>query len=213
MLALSRHTGMLRVGDSTPDWAVIADGELVVAGSSTGPRIHSAVVARGLLTAEEVSAAGIDQSVGDLRALPTLVDLLGAVKLYPLVREQTVGTVFQLLLPSAAAFEFRPGDAHPLAEHFRFPVDVITEEASRRVGEWREVLTAIPSTDTVFRISRRLSPDLPSVTLTREEWAVVSILDGRRSVAQAIAASGRSAFEVCSILHRLLTTGLVERSG
>jgi hypothetical protein len=214
MLALSHHTGLLRVGSSAPHWAAIAGGDLVVAGSASGPTIIQALVANGVLTQDDantLTANAMQSRAHDLNVLPILVERLGAVKLYPTVRDQTVSAVFQMLLPSQDEFTFVPGERLPIADHFQFPTEIILTEATRRVEEWAEIARSISSTQSVFRIRRTLNPELPSVTLTPEEWAVLAVLDGRRSVAQTIAALGRSAYDVCSVIHRLLKTGLVER--
>jgi hypothetical protein len=211
MLATSRHTGLLRIGSTAPHWAAMAEGEIVIAGSASGTGIIQAVLSSGLLDAETISTAGLNTGAHDLHVLPRLVDLLGAVKLYPLVREQTVTAVFQMLLPSQEQFAFAPGQASPLAEHFRFPVDIVMMEAGRRVQEWSEIAASIASTASIFRPRRKLDPELTTVSLSAEEWSVLAVLDGRRSVAQAIAAAGRSSYEVCAVIHRLLLSGLVER--
>ncbi len=211
MLALSRHTGLLRIGDQSPHWAAISDGELVIAGTASGPGILQALVSHGVLDSQQVSELGPSNGAHDLNVLPSLVDSLGSVQLYPIVREQTVSAVFHMLLPSSEQFTFVPGTRPGLADHFQFPIEVIVAEAARRVNEWAEIAGSIASTKSVFRPRRRLNPELTSVTLTPDEWLVLSVLDGRRSVAQAIAACGRSSFEVCSVIHRMLKTGLIER--
>ncbi|HKY15568.1 MAG TPA: DUF4388 domain-containing protein [Microthrixaceae bacterium] len=211
MLATTKHTGLLRIESTSPHWAAMCDGELVVAGSAAGTGLVQAVVSAGLLDAGTIAAAGLNTGAHDLHLLPKLVDLLGAVKLYPLVREQTVTAVFQMLLPSHMQYAFAPGTPSPLAQHFRFPVDIVVLEATRRVEEWTEIAASIASTAIIFRPRRKLDPDLTTISLTAEEWSVLAVLDGRRSVAQAIAAAGRSSYEVCAVIHRLLKSGLVER--
>ena len=82
MLALSHHTGLLRVGTSAPHWAAIADGDLVVAGSAAGPTIVQALVANGVLTQDEantLTANAMQSRAHDLNVLPILVERLGAV--------------------------------------------------------------------------------------------------------------------------------------
>jgi hypothetical protein len=214
MLALAKHTGLLRVGTSDPHWAALADGDLVIAGSSTGPTLIQALVAARIITqnaANSLTTGPMQSRSHDLNVLPILLERVGAVKLYPTVREQTVSAVFQMLLPSREEFTFVPGERLPIADHFQFPIEIVLMEATQRVEQWSEIARTISSTQSVFRPARRLNPELPSVTLTQDEWSVLAVLDGRRTVAQTIAAVGRSAYDVCTVLHRLDKSGLVER--
>ncbi len=116
-----------------------------------------------------------------------------------------------MLLPSSAPYAFAELSAPPLPPALRFEVGSVLGEAAERVERWRRVAESIPSVETVFRARRRLAPEIGSVLLTPDEWTVLVVLDGRRSVAQAIAAVGRSAYDVCSVLHELLGRGLIER--
>jgi hypothetical protein len=214
MLALARHTGLLRVGSEKPHWAALADGDLVIAGSAAGPTLLQLLVTNGVITenaANSLTSGAMQSRAHDLNVLPFLLERVGAVKLYPSVREQTVSAVFQMLLPSQEEFTFVPGERLPIADHFQFPTEMILAEAGQRVAEWAEIAASITSTQSVFRPVRSLRPELPSVTLSSEEWTVLAVLDGRRTVAQTIAALGRSAHDVCAVLHRLLKSGLVER--
>ena len=74
-----------------------------------------------------------------------------------------------------------------------------------------EIAESVPSTQAVFRPRRRLADGVEAVTVDRGDWAVLAVLDGRRSVAQTIAATGRGSFEVCSALHRLHQAGVIEQ--
>lgn len=213
LLAGSRRSGLLRLGTSSPSWVALSDGSIVLAGSNNGPGLRQVLNARATLQPDVLGPVAERHGHHDLTLLSALVEVTDDGTLYPVVREQVVGTVFQALLPSGEQFAFLPGDRLPLAEHFSFQTETILDEAERRVAEWAEIAESIPSTQVVFRHRRRLNRELSSVTLTRDEWSVLAVLDGRRSVAQTIAAVGISAFEVCAVLHRLLRNGLIERTG
>jgi hypothetical protein len=212
LLSRADQSGLLKVGESSPHWAALAGGTIVVAGSASGPGIVQACVAMGVLTTEQGSRHGHRDGAHDLTVLPGLVAEVGADALRPVVRIQTVNAVFQMLLPTGEQYAFQPSPPHQLAEHFSFDVDEILPEASSRVEEWTDIAASIPSTQTIFRPRRQLNPDLTEIRLTAEQWSVVAALDGRRSVGQTIGAVGRSAFDVCSILHGLLNDGLIERT-
>jgi hypothetical protein len=124
--------------------------------------------------------------------------------------EQTVNTLYELLLPSRAPFWFETVVRHPLGRGHRFDVESVIDEASRRLRTWRLIADVIPSTSVVVRLADQLPLRTELVTLSREEWPVLASIDGRRDVASIINHTGLSAFGVCGVLHRFVMHGLAE---
>jgi hypothetical protein len=124
--------------------------------------------------------------------------------------EQTVNTVFELLLPSRVQFWFEPVVRHPLGRGHRFDVESLIADATRRLQTWRLIADVIPSTSVVVRLADQLPLRTELVTLSREEWPVVASIDGHRDVASIITHTGLSAFGVCGVLHRFVMQGLAE---
>jgi hypothetical protein len=210
-LAQARSSGLLRVGTTRPAWAALADGELVVAGLAGGPGIAEALRAHGLLGDHEPRDPSPRGGGHDLALLTQLAESGGAAGLASVVRDHTVDAVFQMLLPSTEDYSFQPGPSVPLARYVHFPMEEIIGAAQERVRLWAEIAESVPSTQAVFRPRRRLADGVEAVTVDRGDWAVLAVLDGRRSVAQTIAATGRGSFEVCSALHRLHQAGVIEQ--
>jgi hypothetical protein len=205
-LAAAKATGTLRIGRATPTWLLLIDGQLVLGGRRGGTTLRTAATA----ALEPTEVADLGDTSSEPALASALVDRFGD-RAVALIRDQLVATTFGVLLPSDEPFAFGPVATPPLPERLRFDVESVIADARLRVDRWRRVAESIPSVDTVFRPRRRLSPDLGSVSLTPDEWTGLVVLDGRRSVAQAIAAVGRSAYDVCSTLHDLLSRGLIER--
>ena len=210
-LADGRQSGLLKIGDTSPGWVALADGNLILAGSASGPTLADSIHVAAAVDEETVRAAVQRVGSHDLRLLEQLAPA-HADALHRVVFTHSVGAVFQMLLPSTEGYVFQPGSRHPLGDQFAYDVSAVLEEAARRVGQWAEIAASIPSAQAVFRPRRTLNPSIVAVELSRDEWTVLAVLDGRRSVAQAIAASGRSSFDVCSVIHRLLGSGLLERA-
>jgi hypothetical protein len=209
-LARARSSGLLKIGSTAPAWAALAEGELVVAGLTSGPSIGDALRSAGLLT-----EAGHDTAsrggAHDLALLTQVAQRDGAGAMVGIVRDHTVGAVFQMLLPATEQYAFHPGPTVELARHLTFPMEEIIGAAQDRVRMWSEIAESVPSTQAVFRPRRALEAHVGSITIDRDAWAILAVLDGRRSVAQTIAATGRAPFDVCSTLHRLLQDGAIER--
>jgi len=81
-------------------------------------------------------------------------------------------------------------------------------EAARRMDEWRVLQRKIPSMDAVpFFLPRE--PGHDQITLSPQEWAIVTKIDGQTSIAKLEAATGLPAFDVCKVLYGLVTSGLI----
>jgi len=206
-------TGMLRVGRTNPMWVAFSGGRMLAAGVIGGEDIRSLVVSSGAVPAEVAASATRNVASNDLAALAALVDAVGPDALRVTVHERIVETVFQLLLPSTEPFIFADAPADQLNSALSFDSAEIVAAAQARVQQWTTIAETINSVELVFRPRRHLSNELDHVTLTLKEWEVVAVLDGRRNVAQVIAAVGRSAYDVCAALHDLLGAALIERAG
>lgn len=76
-------------------------------------------------------------------------------------------------------------------------------EAARQIDEWKLLAKKIGSTRMVLVFAPHAES---SVSLSPQEWAVVSRVDERRNIDEIAAAMGQSAFETCKVIHGLLTS-------
>ncbi|MFC6238347.1 DUF4388 domain-containing protein [Longivirga aurantiaca] len=120
--------------------------------------------------------------------------------------DQTVDAVFDLLRWSAGDFAFDPGASDPddiglAVEHGR-----VLAEARARVEAWASLIVVIPSVDSVLTVPTVLGHD-PEVS--RDEWALLSLVDGHRRVGDLVELTGAGEFAVTTILARLAQRGLL----
>lgn len=211
LLAGTRQTGLLELTGGNPGVIALHDGSVTLALSAMGPTLQQVFIGSGLTTGEvwgEVVTAAdhgttltdslIESGVDEVRAQAVLYD-------------HTVGAVFELMLPSDDAFAFLAGEEHPIGRRFPFSVDELLADAGQRVDAWKIIAEAIPSTS----VQMRLSHSLPraKLTVSADEWHVLSRVDGTATIADIIRELGMSAFAVCAVLHRLLELGAVEQVG
>jgi len=108
-----------------------------------------------------------------------------------------------------ALVRFRPGPADPELSRFRFPLQHTLDDAQRRVEEWRIIADVLPSTDVVLQMATDLPDNVEEVAIARGDWQVLCRVDGQSTVTELIGRSGRSAFDVCSALYRLILSGVI----
>jgi len=83
-------------------------------------------------------------------------------------------------------------------------------EASRRMDELSVLKKVIPSDKLVFTMSGKVESK-EEIKLNANEWRVLSLIDGSRSVRQVITESGYDEFAVYKILYSVISSGLIEQ--
>jgi hypothetical protein len=189
---------------------VLVDGRIALATAEDGPTLAQMVIGSAAISSE-----GWDAAQAQVRSGRDLADALvdaGAEpdRLVGALREQTVGALFEFLVPGETAFAYLPGASHALGGRFAFEPAEVIDEARARVEAWKVIAEAIPSVSVVMRLTPQL--DAPSIAITAEDWRILALVDGRSSVADIISSLGMSAFAVCGVLHRLMMAGAVEAS-
>lgn len=83
-------------------------------------------------------------------------------------------------------------------------------EASRRIDELSVLRKVIPSDKLVFKMSGKVKSK-EEIKLNANEWRVLSLIDGSRSVRQIIQESSYDEFAVYKILYSVISSGLIEQ--
>jgi hypothetical protein len=116
--------------------------------------------------------------------------------------------IYALALWTSGTFQFSPGSEGDKQTITRSNTNLLIE-AARRSDEWKILSKKIPSTDSVPRLvaSDRLAGP---ITLTPQEWIVVTRCDGRASIDEIARSLRKSSFDVAKTLFGLVTAALVE---
>jgi hypothetical protein len=124
------------------------------------------------------------------------------------VTQRTQEICFELLGTDRGNFEFHPGKPNgPVGGTFITVSDAL-DEARRRQAEWQELQALIPSLDVQPRLVTELDPG--QVTLDREQWRVLTMVDGRRNLRSIGRAFNMSDFDVCRAMRDLLSAKVIE---
>ena len=117
-------------------------------------------------------------------------------------------TCFELMGTDRGNFEFHPGRASAPVGGTNISVEEALEQARRRLAEWQELQALIPSLEVQPRLVSELDPG--QVTLDREQWRVLTAVDGRRNLRSIGRALSLSDFEVCRAMRQLFNAKVIE---
>jgi hypothetical protein len=189
----------------------LVDGAVSGASSDTTRQtLVRRLVCAGLLTDESLSAGvarvRADPTVGLARALQEAGSLDDA-RLFGVAREHTVDALFDMLRWAGGDFTFEVNEADADDLGLRESAEELLGTASQRVDAWPAVAQRISSPDVVLCLTPAPADD---PALTRGEWALVALIDGRRSIRDLVARCGREESAVLAVLARLIMRGLLE---
>jgi hypothetical protein len=211
LLSFTKKSGGLHLRRATTRGSVyFRDGAVTGASSDDGRQalarrlVGSAGVGETELSAAVERAA--TEGIGVSRAL---LDA-GAVDpdfLRSLVAEQVVDAVFDLLRWSEGDFSFTVDEPGPDDVGISLGVEPVVNDARSRLESWDHACRIVPSPETVLALPVGLRED---PVLTRGEWALLALVDGRRTVAELVALAGRGDYAVVSQLAALIERGLLK---
>jgi hypothetical protein len=123
-----------------------------------------------------------------------------------LAKEQASDAVFELLRWPTGEFAFVMDEADPDDVGNSLPVEDVVAEANRRLAAWNELEDRVPSLEAVVAVVA--SPTVEPA-FSREEWALIALVDGRRTVSDLVTLAGTGEFVVVAALADLAQRGLV----
>ena len=127
---------------------------------------------------------------------------------------QTRELVYEVLRWSFGSFRFiRTKELPPAAVDAALGLDVegILMEGFRRVDEWHLIEREVDDFDTVFLRNEDAVAQMGRGRLTREELAVLELVNGKNTVKEIVRASRMGSFDVSKMLYRLLSIKLIRR--
>ena len=127
------------------------------------------------------------------------------------VEEQIQDAVFEMLRWTDGGFDFQPGVVFPEEDiGLSISTEELIMEGSRRLDEWNRIEKKIPNLNVIFNMTSMQGRDAAQISLTPEEWMVLTYIDGEKSVRQIVELTGMSTLHTCKILYGLIGSGLLE---
>ena len=214
LTALAKKTGRLDVERRTGSGRVyFREGEVYHAESTKSKELLGSKLTRsGRVTDKQLRRAVIDQEQTGRRLGELLIEQ-GAVEEEEIewaVRSQIEDGVFDLLRWDLGAFVWEPDVEIDAEVPLTVSVENLIIEASRRLDEISQIRKKIPSADVVLAMAPRTPDGAHQINITSEEWQVLVLVDGRRSVEDIATSTGAEAYQTTRLLFGLMNAGLIE---
>lgn len=217
LLAHNKQTGGLKVERESGDGMIyFRDGEVYFAFSSlTREFLGQRLVNAKLITQGQLLRILDEQKKSGTKRLGDLLvekGILSKDLLDTFIKEQIQDAIFNLLQWDMGKFTFDEGVVSPQEIGLSVSVENLIMESSRRLEEWEVIQRKIPNLDVIVRMAPTPPEDAMEINIKPEEWTLLVLADGIRTVRDIGAATERSEFEACKIIYGLVTAGLLEVS-
>jgi Domain of unknown function (DUF4388) len=217
LASLAKKTGRLEVERRNGSGRVyFRDGDVYYAESTKSKEPLGRKLTRsGWVTERQMKRAIVEHEQTGRRIGEILVGQ-GAVDQEQIewaVRSQIEDGVFDLLRWDLGAFVWEPDVEIEVEVPLTVTVENLIIEASRRLDEITQIKRKIPSPDIVLSMAPRPPDGAHQINITSEEWQVLVLVDGRRTVEDIATFTGAEAYQTTRLLFGLMNAGLIENLG
>ncbi|MCB9882472.1 MAG: PQQ-binding-like beta-propeller repeat protein [Planctomycetes bacterium] len=176
-------------------------------------RFVEGLIRRGELSTDQLQLVDVARNSSDLTVIDALTDLglVDQATVDQAYRTSMEEEIYQLFFVTNAHFEFFEGRAMLeeaggiLDDRYCFHIDSIVMEAARRIDEWGRIREHIPDSGEVY-----VAIDLDAAAeadLSSEDFSLLELFDGWRSLDHLLALSSRPEFEIYKGTLSLLDLG------
>jgi hypothetical protein len=211
LLSMTKKTGGLHLRRADEHGAVWLTDGMLTGGTSDlrrqglGRRLAGSGQVGDEALAAAVEALGQNPDVG----IASVLREAGAIDegdLHGLVSEHISDVVFDLMRWQDGVFEFVVDECNHDDVGVTRDVDEVVAEARRRLEVWETIDADLAAPSTVLSLT--LEPD-GDPQLTRDEWALIALVGGNRTVGELVAMCGRGEYSVVVALSELVKRGLL----
>ncbi len=214
LLSTARKSGSLALSSGEREATLFFDqGALVYAGSNQEQfRLGSVLQRRKKITQEQREQ--IDSLM--LREgrrfgqIALQAGVLTEPQLHDFLKVQVSEIVFDIFVWEGGAFSFVE-EASTLPSHaVTIAVDLpnLIMEGARRIEEWEDCLKLLPDKSVVFRVVA--TPRDEKITLSADEWKILFMINGVRSLEDLCHDSDEDSFQVYRVVYGLFANHLIE---
>jgi DNA-binding response OmpR family regulator len=219
LLDLQRQSGVLSIFTRDSEITLyVKQGRLDFAaarGLRAEFRIGRYLIEDGAISRDELQTV-LDNRAGSKRLLGELLVQLGMVSEEQVKRalvRQTTELVYEVVRWNKGRFDFTVGSENLGAMKATLNIQTagLVMEGFRRVDEWRLIEGSFDFNEVLYHDTVAMERLGAGANLTRQERAVLSAIDGERTVREIVDLTAGSSFELCKILYQFLNSRLVRR--
>jgi hypothetical protein len=216
LVHLARKTGALQLEQgATASELFFHEGKLIHAMmTESDGLLTSMLVQAGKLTAEQAHAIQQRAKETDDKRLAMILIQNGYVSKEDVVQSATqyiLEIVYRLFTWTKGVFFFEP-DKQPDGGRLTVPIELsnVIMQGSRRVQEQERLQDELPDLDMALKFTDRPDAKLKHITLSAEEWKIISYVKPTNSIRQIAQAHSMNDFQIRKIVYGMLQAGLVE---
>lgn len=219
LLATGKKTGILECRTSTRQKEVaFRDGNIIHASSvnSSEDLLGQMLLRRGRISKGDLDRAIALHKQTGRQMGTTLMDmnLFDKEEVTECLKLQIEETVYNLFSWRDGDFYFHEGK---LPKHAPFQIELATAsvimEGTRRIDEWLEIQKVLPPDEAILSMVKSPRTNREELTISLDEFRLLSIIDGQRTVHELLELSPMGEFVTCRALYRLIVNNLIEVSG
>jgi len=219
LLATGKKTGLLEIRTSTRQKEVaFKDGNIIHASSVNASEdlLGQMLLNRGKLSKKDLERAITLHKQTGRQLGTTLIDMgiFDKSEIAECLKQQIEEIVYNLFSWREGEFLFHentsPKNAPFLVELSTMNVVM---EGTRRIDEWIEIQKVLPPDDVLLAISRAPKTNQDEFTLSVDEFRLLGVINGERTLPDLINLSPMGEFVTCRAIYRLIVNNLIDAVG
>jgi len=212
-LASAKKSGSLTITNGSSEATVYFDNGAVVYAGSNQEALRLGTI---LLRRKHISAAQSDAIDALMKAdggrfgqLAVQQGILTEEQLRDFLKVQASEIIYDCFVWPNGAFAFiDDASLPPYAVTISVDLSNLIMEGARRIAEWEECVRLLPDANVVFRVVS--NPDAEKITLTLDEWRILFLINGRRSLGDLVSEVNAEPLHVYRVIYGLFGNKLIE---
>jgi Domain of unknown function (DUF4388)/FHA domain len=215
-LSTTRKSGTLTFVNAAKEVRLFfQDGALVYAASNQEHfRLGAILLRKKKITREQRDRidAVMQRDGGQFGQLSVQSGIMTDAELRDSLKVQVSEIVYDAFVWDGGTFSFVQETSLP-AHAVTISVDLanLIMEGARRIEEWEQCLKLLPDRSMIFRVVA--TPRDEKITLTAEEWKILFMINGQRTIQELCDDSEDDPFHVYRLLYGLRANKLIELAG
>lgn len=212
-LHTTRKSGTLTLTlDSRESWLFFDEGALVYAGSNQEHfRLGVILLRKRHISRDDV--ARIDELMrsegGRFGQIALKQGVLTSAQLQDALKVQVSEIVYDCFVWNGGSFSFSEETTlPPHAVTISIDLPNLIMEGARRIEEWEQCVRLLPDKSVAFRVVA--TPKDEKITLTSDEWKILFLINGQRTLEELCNDSEEDPFHVYRLVYGLQSNNLIE---